>query len=76
MFSTLSRCKSALNPPNAIKSVLTRAEIWFDDVDPKDIEAAIGCEAAKIARRNLGLETGQSSQSVEQVLVKEDAFEG
>ncbi|NWU65061.1 REXO4 exonuclease, partial [Pterocles burchelli] len=52
------------------------AEIWFDDVDPKDIEAAIGPEAAKIARRNLGLETDQSEQSVEQVLVKEKAFEG
>ncbi|NWH62723.1 REXO4 exonuclease, partial [Geococcyx californianus] len=54
----------------------TEAEIWFDDVDPKDIEAAIGPEAAKIARRNLGLETGQSKQSVEQVLVKETASEG
>ncbi|NXL50143.1 REXO4 exonuclease, partial [Podilymbus podiceps] len=52
------------------------ADIWFDDVDPKDIEAAIGPEAAKIARRNLGLETGQSKQSVEQVLVKEKASEG
>ncbi|NXG73459.1 REXO4 exonuclease, partial [Baryphthengus martii] len=51
-------------------------EIWFDDVDPNDIEAAIGPEAAKIARRNLGLETGQSKPSVEQVLVKEKAFEG
>ncbi|NXN87525.1 REXO4 exonuclease, partial [Bombycilla garrulus] len=48
------------------------ADIWFDDVDPKDIEAAIGPEAAKIARRNLGLETEQ----VEQVLVKEKAFDG
>ncbi|NXT54873.1 REXO4 exonuclease, partial [Pluvianellus socialis] len=52
------------------------AEIWFDDVDPKDIEAAIGPEAAKIARRNLGLETDQSKQSVEKVLVKEKASEG
>ncbi|NWI01444.1 REXO4 exonuclease, partial [Tichodroma muraria] len=51
------------------------ADIWFDDVDPKDIEAAVGPEAAKIARRNLGLETEQS-QSVEQVLVKEKAFDG
>ncbi|NXX43158.1 REXO4 exonuclease, partial [Tricholaema leucomelas] len=51
-------------------------QIWFDDVDPKDIEAAIGPEAAKIARRNLGLETDQSKLSVEQVLVKEKAFEG
>ncbi|KFP37649.1 RNA exonuclease 4, partial [Chlamydotis macqueenii] len=52
------------------------AEIWFDDVDPKDIEAAIGPEAAKIARRNLGLETGPSKQSLEKVLVKEKASEG
>uniref|UniRef100_A0A8C5U8Q5 RNA exonuclease 4 n=1 Tax=Malurus cyaneus samueli TaxID=2593467 RepID=A0A8C5U8Q5_9PASS len=52
------------------------ADIWFDDVDPKDIEAAIGPEAAKIARRNLGLETNPSKPSVEQVLVKEKAFDG
>lgn len=65
----------ALRLLNVIKSVLPRADIWFDDVDPKDIEAAIGPEAAKIARRNLGLETEQS-QSVEQVLVKEKAFDG
>ncbi|XP_071430227.1 RNA exonuclease 4 [Pithys albifrons albifrons] len=52
------------------------ADIWFDDVDPKDIEAAIGPEAAKIARRNLGLETDPSKESVEQVLVKENAFDG
>ncbi|XP_025950189.2 RNA exonuclease 4 [Dromaius novaehollandiae] len=52
------------------------ADIWFDDVDPKDIEAAIGPEAAKIARRNLGLETGQSKESVEKALVKEKASEG
>ncbi|NWI78018.1 REXO4 exonuclease, partial [Dryoscopus gambensis] len=50
-------------------------DIWFDDVDPKDIEAAIGPEAAKIARRNLGLATEQS-QCVERVLVKEKAFDG
>ncbi|KAM9371047.1 RNA exonuclease 4 [Phaethornis superciliosus] len=52
------------------------AEIWFDDVDPKDIEAAIGPEAAKIARRNMGLETDESKKSVEQVLVQEKASEG
>ncbi|NWJ08686.1 REXO4 exonuclease, partial [Crypturellus undulatus] len=52
------------------------ADIWFDDVDPKDIEAAIGPEAAKVARRKLGLETGQSKESVEKVLVKEKASEG
>ncbi|NWX96785.1 REXO4 exonuclease, partial [Nothoprocta ornata] len=52
------------------------ADIWFDDVDPKDIEAAIGPEAAKVARRKMGLETGQTKESVEQVLVKEKASEG
>lgn len=70
-----NRHQIALRLLNVIKSVLPRADIWFDDVDPKDIEAAIGPEAAKIARRNLGLETEQC-QSVEQVLVKEKAFDG
>nr|XP_009932960.1 PREDICTED: RNA exonuclease 4 [Opisthocomus hoazin] len=51
-------------------------EIWFDDVDPKDIEAAIGPEAAKIARKNLGLEPDRHKKSVEQALVKEKASEG
>ncbi|XP_004454605.1 RNA exonuclease 4 [Dasypus novemcinctus] len=48
----------------------TEEDIWFDDVDPEDIEAAIGPEAAKIARRKLG----QSDSSV--TLVKEQAFGG
>ncbi|XP_052525564.1 RNA exonuclease 4 isoform X1 [Tympanuchus pallidicinctus] len=52
------------------------ADIWFDDVDPKDIEAAIGPEAAEVARRKLGLEPGQSKRSVEQVLVKEKSSGG
>ncbi|XP_064027490.1 RNA exonuclease 4 [Pogoniulus pusillus] len=60
----------------AVEQPPKEPEIWFDDVDPKDIEAAIGPEAAKVARRNLGLETDQSKLSVEQVLVKEKAFEG
>uniref|UniRef100_A0A8D0LAG8 RNA exonuclease 4 n=1 Tax=Sphenodon punctatus TaxID=8508 RepID=A0A8D0LAG8_SPHPU len=50
-------------------------DIWFDDVDPEDIEAAIGPEAAKVARQNLGIED-KPQQSVEQALVKEEAFEG
>lgn len=61
---------------NIIKFVLTRADIWFDDVDPKDIEAAIGPEAAEVARRKLGLPTGRSKQSVERVLVKEKSSDG
>ncbi|XP_070374536.1 RNA exonuclease 4 isoform X2 [Equus asinus] len=48
----------------------TEEDIWFDDVDPADIEAAIGPEAAEIARKQLG----QSKKSV--TLVKEQAFSG
>nr|XP_032623414.1 RNA exonuclease 4 isoform X2 [Chelonoidis abingdonii] len=54
---------------------LAEADIWFDGVDPEDIEAAIGPEAAKVARRNMGIE-GKSQVSMEQVLVKEKAFAG
>ncbi|XP_047279564.1 RNA exonuclease 4 isoform X2 [Homo sapiens] len=50
----------------------TEEDIWFDDVDPADIEAAIGPEAAKIARKQLG----QSEGSVSLSLVKEQAFGG
>ncbi|XP_006217572.3 RNA exonuclease 4 isoform X1 [Vicugna pacos] len=48
----------------------TEEDIWFDDVDPEDIEAAIGPEAADIARKQLG----QSESST--TLVKERAFRG
>lgn len=44
-----------------------REDIWFDDVDPEDIEAAMGPEAARIARSRLGLKES---------LVKEQAFGG
>lgn len=48
----------------------TEEDIWFDDVDPADIEAALGPEAARIARKQLG----QSASSI--TLVKEQAFGG
>ncbi|XP_023382562.1 RNA exonuclease 4-like, partial [Pteropus vampyrus] len=47
-----------------------RGDIWFDDVDPADIEAAIGPEAAAVARRQLG----GRERSV--MLAKEQAFGG
>lgn len=47
-----------------------REDIWFDDVDPEDIEVTLGPEAANIARKRLG----QSKSSV--TLVKEQAFGG
>ncbi|KAG3288275.1 REX4-like, 3'-5' exonuclease, transcript variant X1 [Ictidomys tridecemlineatus] len=48
----------------------TEEDIWFDDVDPADIEAAIGPEAARIARRQLGQRESSTT------LVKEQAFHG
>ncbi|XP_026907547.2 RNA exonuclease 4 [Acinonyx jubatus] len=51
-------------------AVPTEEDIWFDDVDPADIEAALGPEAAQIARKRLG----QSESSI--ALVKEQAFGG
>ncbi|XP_045323382.1 RNA exonuclease 4 isoform X3 [Leopardus geoffroyi] len=51
-------------------AVPTEEDIWFDDVDPADIEAALGPEAARIARKRLG----QSESSI--ALVKEQAFGG
>ncbi|XP_008842129.1 RNA exonuclease 4 [Nannospalax galili] len=51
-------------------STPTEEDIWFDDVDPKDIEAAIGPEAARLVRKRLG----QKESSIS--LVKEQAFNG
>ncbi|XP_055988887.1 RNA exonuclease 4 [Sorex fumeus] len=42
------RAPAAPQPP-------TEDDLWFDDVDPADIEAALGPEAARIARSRLGL---------------------
>lgn len=50
-----------------------RDDIWFDDVDPDDIEATVGAEAAEVMRRKLGL---HKANEPENVLVKERAFEG
>ncbi|XP_060613106.2 RNA exonuclease 4 [Anolis sagrei] len=46
------------------------ADIWFDDVDPDDIEAALGPEVARVARKNLGIKEKETR------LEKEGAFEG
>lgn len=54
-----------LNQPVPIEE-----DIWFDDVDPDDIEAAIGPEAAMLVRKRLG----QSRSTIS--LVKEQAFGG
>lgn len=48
----------------------TERDIWFDDVDPVDIEVAMGPEAARIARK----QRGERESGV--ALVKEQAFSG
>ncbi|KAG5272873.1 hypothetical protein AALO_G00170220 [Alosa alosa] len=53
----------------------TEADLWFDDVDPDDIETAVGQEAADIVRRRKGVRT-TDAQSTESALVKEHSFEG
>lgn len=50
-----------------------RADLWFDDVDPDDIEATIGAEAADIMRKKQGI---HDTKDTESALVKEKAFEG
>ncbi|XP_068439488.1 RNA exonuclease 4 [Clinocottus analis] len=51
----------------------TEADMWFDDVDPDDIEATLGAEAAEIMRSKQGI---QKHKDTESALVKERAFEG
>ncbi|XP_043576589.1 RNA exonuclease 4 isoform X2 [Chiloscyllium plagiosum] len=57
----------------------TEPDIWFDDVDPDDIEAAMGPEAARVARQQIAQTTGKphtAEPSLEKVLVKDGAFQG
>lgn len=53
-----------------LSSLPHREDIWFDDVDPDDIEAAIGPEAAMLVWKQLG----QSKSNI--TLEKEQAFSG
>ncbi|AWP17604.1 RNA exonuclease 4 isoform 2 [Scophthalmus maximus] len=59
--------------PVAEEKTPTEQDLWFDDVDPDDIEATVGAEAAEIMRRKQGV---QKSKDPESALVKEKAFEG
>lgn len=47
-------------------------DIWFDDVDPDDVEATLGAEAAEIMRKRLGVSKNETTS----MLVKETSFEG
>ncbi|CAH2316792.1 RNA exonuclease 4 [Pelobates cultripes] len=65
--------KNKTEEANKVES--TKYDIWFDDVDPNDIEAALGPEAGDIARKMQGLPE-KTRDPVDVVLVKERAFEG
>lgn len=51
----------------------TEENLWFDDVDPDDIEATLGEEAAEMWRKKEGL---HKAKDIDSTLVKERAFEG
>ncbi|XP_020313150.1 RNA exonuclease 4 [Oncorhynchus kisutch] len=53
----------------------TESDMWFDDVDPDDIEATVGTEAADIMRKIQGTRK-TDAQTTESALVKDRAFEG
>ncbi|XP_056432786.1 RNA exonuclease 4 [Gadus chalcogrammus] len=52
----------------------TDADLWFDDVDPDDIEEAVGKEAADVVRRRTVQK--KAPQHAEDGLVKSHAFTG
>ncbi|XP_030624547.1 RNA exonuclease 4 [Chanos chanos] len=58
-----------------VEKKTAEADLWFDDVDPDDLEAAVGPEAADIFRRKHGLQKSDP-QTTERALVKEHAYEG
>ncbi|XP_013983421.1 REX4, RNA exonuclease 4 homolog isoform X2 [Salmo salar] len=53
----------------------TESDMWFDDVDPDDIEATVGTEAADIMRKMQGTRK-TDAQTTEKALVKDRGFEG
>uniref|UniRef100_A0A8C9S2G5 RNA exonuclease 4 n=1 Tax=Scleropages formosus TaxID=113540 RepID=A0A8C9S2G5_SCLFO len=53
----------------------TEEDIWFDDVDPDDIEATVGAEAADIVRKRQGIKK-PDAEATERALVRSGAFDG
>ncbi|XP_010876566.2 RNA exonuclease 4 [Esox lucius] len=53
----------------------TELDLWFDDVDPDDIEATVGKDAADIMRKIQGIQK-TDPQNTEKILVKDRGFEG
>nr|XP_057918168.1 RNA exonuclease 4 [Doryrhamphus excisus]XP_057918169.1 RNA exonuclease 4 [Doryrhamphus excisus]XP_057918170.1 RNA exonuclease 4 [Doryrhamphus excisus] len=67
--------EQTLKKPKLEAKVTKPAEvdIWFDDVDPEDLEATVGPEAADIMRKKMGV---KKNPDTEAALVKTKAFEG
>uniref|UniRef100_W5UIS3 RNA exonuclease 4 n=1 Tax=Ictalurus punctatus TaxID=7998 RepID=W5UIS3_ICTPU len=62
-----------------VEKKLTEADIWFDDIDPDDIEAAVGSEPADIVRKRTGVtktDAKITESSTEQLLVKGSTCDG
>ncbi|KAL4617437.1 hypothetical protein GN956_G21164 [Arapaima gigas] len=54
---------------------ISEEDIWFDDVDPDDIEATLGPEAADIVRKRQGIKK-MDAKSTDRLLVRNGAFDG
>ncbi|XP_015255519.1 PREDICTED: RNA exonuclease 4 [Cyprinodon variegatus] len=52
----------------------TEEDLWFDDVDPDDIEETMGAEAAEIMRKKQGIHS--RSKETDNALVKDKSFDG
>ncbi|XP_071763399.2 RNA exonuclease 4 [Centroberyx gerrardi] len=72
----MSNCEQAAKKKKSVveETKPTEDDLWFDDVDPDDIEATVGAEAADIMRKKQGIQ--KHTQDTESALVKEKAFEG
>uniref|UniRef100_A0A3Q2D2C4 RNA exonuclease 4 n=1 Tax=Cyprinodon variegatus TaxID=28743 RepID=A0A3Q2D2C4_CYPVA len=51
-----------------------KEDLWFDDVDPDDIEETMGAEAAEIMRKKQGIHS--RSKETDNALVKDKSFDG
>ncbi|KAM4019466.1 LOW QUALITY PROTEIN: RNA exonuclease 4-like [Anomaloglossus baeobatrachus] len=75
LFEERDKCHPKKKPSEENAAEPPKIDLWFDDVDPDDIEAALGPEAGSVARQMQGLPE-KASDNVDRVLVKDRAFEG
>uniref|UniRef100_A0A1A7XHM2 RNA exonuclease 4 n=1 Tax=Iconisemion striatum TaxID=60296 RepID=A0A1A7XHM2_9TELE len=68
-----SKQEAKRNKPAVEERKPTEDDLWFDDVDPDDVEETMGAEAAEILRRKQGIHQSKDTKSM---LVKEMSFGG